>query len=123
MGSAGTNSKVLIVDDEADIRSFTRTVLERRGYEVLEADDGIPAYELITRLSGGIQVLVTDIRMPGMDGIALAEKVSAAYPKIKILYISGFASEPPKRRRPGHRFLPKPFVAGELVKCVESLTG
>ncbi|HEY1205695.1 MAG: response regulator [Bryobacteraceae bacterium] len=119
MGSVGKKTRVLVVDDEPDVRSFVRTVLVRQGYEVLEAEDGLAAYELVERLSGEIELLVTDVKMPRMDGITLGQKVSTGYPEIGVLYISAYISEAPGR---GRRFLPKPFRPDALVDCIRSLS-
>jgi CheY-like chemotaxis protein len=109
---------VLVVDDEADVRAFVRSVLVRNGYEVLEAEDGQAAYELVERLGGGIELLVTDVKMPRMDGISLGKKVSQGYPRIGVLYISGFVSEGAK---PGRPFLAKPFRADALVESLRRM--
>jgi two-component system cell cycle sensor histidine kinase/response regulator CckA len=121
MGSAGKKKTVLVVDDEPDVRSFVRTVLARHGYEVLEAEDGLAAYELVERLPGGIELLVTDVKMPRMDGITLGQKVSSGHPEIGVLYISAYISEAPTHNA-GRRFLPKPFRPDALVECVRSLS-
>ena len=111
---------MLVVDDEPDVREVVRNILLRQGYEVLEAGDGVRAYELLRRLSGGIQLLVTELQMPRMDGVALGQIVSAQYPNIEVLYMSGSVSETPAQIPP-RRFLPKPFRAEALVLCVQSL--
>ena len=112
---------VLVVDDEPAVRRLIRAILLRQGYEVLEAEDGLVAYELLERLSGGIHLLITDVEMPRMDGIALGQKVGADYPSIEVLYMSGFISDAPKRHFPSHRFLPKPFAPNVLVQWLRSL--
>jgi CheY-like chemotaxis protein len=111
---------VLVVDDEPEVRKVVRTALLRRGYEVLEAEDGVAAFELLQRLSGGVQSLITEIHLPRMDGITLGQKVGADYPKIEVLYIAGFVAEP-LTDIPSHRFLPKPFRSDALVQCIQSL--
>ena len=121
MGSVAGKKTVLVVDDEPDVRSFVRTVLLRDGYEVLEAEDGLAAYELVERLSGGIDLLVTDVKMPRMDGITLGKKVGTGYPDIGVLYISAYLSEAATQGA-GRRFLPKPFRPDALVECVRSLS-
>jgi len=120
MGPAGKKITVLVVDDEADVRTFVHSVLARHGYDVLEAEDGLAAYELVEQLSGKIELLVTDVKMPRMDGITLGEKVSTGYPDIGVLYISAYISEGPTRGA-GRRFLPKPFRPDALVECVRSM--
>lgn len=121
MRSAGKKKTVLVVDDEPDVRSFVSSVLLRNGYDVLEAEDGLAAYELVERLSGGIEVLVTDIQMPRMDGITLGQKVSAGFPDIGVLYISAFTAKAAALVA-GHRFLPKPFRPDALVECIRNLS-
>jgi len=120
MSPAAEKRPVLVVDDEPNVRSFVSTILQRQGFEVLEAEDGVEAYELLQRLSGGIQLLVTDVQMPKMDGITLGQKVSADYPSVAVLYISGFISKPPKHV-PSSHFLLKPFRPDVLVRHVRSL--
>jgi len=120
MSFAAQKNTVLVVDDEADVREFVRTVLLRQGYEVLEATDGVEAFDLVQRRSGEIQLLVTDVQMPRMDGIALGQKVSDDYPNVEVLYISGFVSKPPKHV-PSSHFLVKPFRPDVLVRHVRSL--
>jgi CheY-like chemotaxis protein len=120
MSLAEKKKTVLVVDDEPDVRAFVHSVLARQGYNVLEAEDGLAAYELLQRLSGKIELLVTDVKMPRMDGITLGEKVSAGYPGIGVLYISAFISDSPTRGA-GRRFLPKPFRPDALVACVRSM--
>jgi CheY-like chemotaxis protein len=120
MSPAVEKRPVLVVDDEPNVRSFVSTILQRQGFEVLEAEDGVEAYELLQRLSGGIQLLVTDVQMPKMDGITLGQKVSADYPSIKVLYISAFVWKPPKHV-PKLHFLPKPFLPDALVRCIRDL--
>ena len=117
---ATTAKTVLVVDDERAIRKFVRSVLLRQGYQVMEAEDGLAAYELVQRHSRDIQLLVTDIVMPGMNGIALAAKVRSEYPDVEVLYISGFVSDL-LDDIPIEHFLPKPFASADLVQCVQRL--
>ena len=112
---------VLVVDDQASIRKLVCHLLLGEGYQVLEAEDGMAAYELIQRLSGEIQVLVTDIDMPRMDGITLGNKLRADYPNIEVLYISGLLRKPPQHS-PSLHFLSKPFPPDALVRCVRDLS-
>ena len=111
---------VLVVDDDPDVRTVVRKILLRQGFKVLEAKDGLAAFELLQRLSGGVQLLVTEIQLPRMDGITLGQKVSTDYPKIEVLYMSGFVEET-IRHIPIRHFLPKPFRADALAFCVQGL--
>ena len=111
---------VLVVDDEPPVRSLMRATLQRQGFEVLEAEDGIAACELLQGRSGGIQVVVTDITMPRMDGITLGKKIHAEHPEVEILYVSAFSMDP-TQDIPISRFLRKPFPLSELVQRVRRL--
>jgi two-component system, cell cycle sensor histidine kinase and response regulator CckA len=118
--SAAAKKTVLVVDDDSVVRKLVRAVLLRQGYEVLEAEDGVEAYELLQQLSGGIHLLIADVQMPRMNGITLSQKVSAEYPAVRILCISGFVSDPPERL-PSPHFLEKPFAPAALVRYVQNL--
>lgn len=111
----------LVVDDEPAVRRLVRAILRRQGYEILEADNGLVAYELLQRISGGIQLLITDVEMPRMDGLALGQKVADEYPSVQVLYMSGFVSDAPKHQIPSHQFLQKPFSPDVLVQRLQSL--
>lgn len=108
--------KVLVVDDEPRIRNFVAAILMRYGFEVLQAEDGQAAYELLKRFP--VQVVVTDIQMPRMDGLALGEKISAEYPNVNVVYMSAYTSP---ENVPARRFLSKPFNPDALVLCVRRL--
>ncbi len=87
---------------------------------MLEAEDGQTAYELLKRLPRSVQLVVTDIQMPRMDGVTLGQKLRAEYPTAKVLYMSGYVSEPPMQV-PIRRFLSKPFAPDALVRCISRL--
>jgi len=80
---------VLLVDDDALVRNVCRLALEAEGYFILTADDGEEALVVSRRYPGTIHVLVSDIRMPNMDGIHLREKILVERPAIEVLLISG----------------------------------
>src|SRR5947207_5895555 len=84
---AGTVQTVLLADDEDLVRGFVRTVLERSGYCVLEAPGGDEALELCEQYEGPIDLLVTDVVMPRMNGRELAERVRDMRPGTKVLYV------------------------------------
>lgn len=116
---------ILIVEDEAGIRALVRKILKREGYQVLEAGSAEEALSIASGHRGTIQLLLTDVMLPGMSGRELAEKLRAAMPKLKVLYVSGFTSDEDvvaARFPPGARFLQKPFTLNALVgKVRESL--
>jgi CheY-like chemotaxis protein len=87
----GNGELVLLVEDEDGIREVARRILERRGYRVLTAADGREAIELAAGHDGPIDLLITDVIMPGMLGKEVAERVLAARPDTRVLYMSGYA--------------------------------
>jgi two-component system, cell cycle sensor histidine kinase and response regulator CckA len=101
----------LIVEDEQQVRLMLRTVLFRRGgFHTLEAHDAESALELM-RFHQEISGLITDVEMPGMNGIYLAKVVRNRFPTMPILFLSGSGLEPDELERavPGSGFLRKPF--------------
>lgn len=118
--SSGTKT-ILLVDDEEPVQEIVREMLERRGYRVLVAGDGHAALRVSSEFSGDIELLLTDIVMPGMSGLELAKCVSLERPSIKVVYMSGcleavvFAEARMSLRR---YFLQKPFMAPMLVEKV-----
>jgi CheY-like chemotaxis protein len=115
---------VLLVEDEASVRTFARYVLQRDGYTVLEAAEGAAAVELAVAHQGTIHVLVTDVVMPGTDGRRLADRIVALIPGIKVLFLSGYADAAVVRHgilSSELAFLQKPFSPPALLRKVRSL--
>lgn len=116
---------VLLVEDEAAVRSFVKMILQREGYQVLEAADGSGAVSLARKVNAAIDLLVTDIKMPGMDGIALAEALKEMRPGIPVVYMSGYSDEADTSTldRPGEGsiFIGKPFLPQVLLDAVRLL--
>ena len=115
--------KILIAEDDSSMRHFLAMALRRAGYDVEAAADGLEALGFLEK-NRGFNLLLADIVMPGMDGIELSQKASAACPGIKILYITGFAAVAMGRRNPAHedaQVLAKPFHLKDLVDQVERI--
>jgi PAS domain S-box-containing protein len=112
---------ILLVEDEEVVRNLTRTVLQRSGYRVLEASDGLEALQLSDRHTGPIHLLVTDVVMPHMNGRDLAQQVTRRRPATKVLYMSGYTG--PANELPGAdaAFIPKPFAPDALARQVRAL--
>lgn len=110
-------STVLVVDDIGQVRRLLRGILEGAGHVVHEAENGLAAYDRVQALRGDLDLLVTDIVMPEIDGMELARRVSAEYPAVAILYISGYADSLPS----DHPLLMKPFAPSALIKEAERL--
>lgn len=116
---------ILVVDDSDDFRHLLRTILRHQGYEVLFANNGERALQLCRMHKGVINLLVTDVVMPGMSGMGLAEKLLTLRPNIKVLYISAFVQETALQiqtnLRPVDRFLLKPFPPERLIAKVQEM--
>jgi PAS domain S-box-containing protein len=117
---------ILLVEDEAGIRALVRKILRREKYNILEAGSAEEAMALSSSTPGRIDLLVTDVKLPGASGRELAERIREARHDLKVLYISGYTDDDAVRSGsipPGSKFLQKPFTLGALVgKVKESLT-
>jgi PAS domain S-box-containing protein len=103
---------ILLVEDETTVRALVRGLLEERGYRVLEAESAERALELAA--SEAIDLLLTDVRMPGLTGTDLAARLTETRPELRVLFTSGFAGTAVDRVN----FLPKPFTSAELAAKV-----
>ena len=111
---------ILLVEDEDVVRDLTRRVLERQGYTVLACPDGASAVALAEAERRPIDLLLTDVVMPGMRGYEVAKHVAASRPKIRILFMSGYAEET-LGGRPAlaeHALIEKPFAVDALTRRV-----
>jgi two-component system cell cycle sensor histidine kinase/response regulator CckA len=119
---AATTGTVLVVEDEASVRRLTRRALEAAGFRVLEAEDGAIALRIAE--GAELDLVVTDIVMPGMSGVELAERIAPSHPGLPVLFVSGYADEAPESRgggAPGRELLGKPFRPRQLVERVRRL--
>ena len=91
-GRAGSVVSVLVVDDEPAVRRFACRVLEQAGYGVFEAIDGVEALELIQGQAVGLEVVVSDIVMPRMNGVELMEALFVSWPSLAVILMSGYAT-------------------------------
>jgi len=113
----GGDATILLVEDEEAVRSLVREILSRLGYRVLVASDGIEALALSREFAEPIQLLLTDVIMPGMDGRELAERMMITRPDTRILFMSGYA-EPPI---PDEVLLQKPVTPDALAQKVAAI--
>ena len=111
----------LVVDDEASVRQFITTVLRSDGFQTLEAENGVQALELLRKLDGAVDLLVSDIQMPNMDGITLACSVRAQFPAIPLILVSGYADAERNSLSSGVHFVQKPFVKATLLDAVKNV--
>jgi CheY-like chemotaxis protein len=129
--AASHGGTVLIAEDELSVREPVRRVLERFGYRVIEAADGGAALDLAESLAAehgeSIDLLLTDVVMPGMSGRELARRLRQSQPAVRVLFMSGYSSEAVATHgmlAPDAAFLQKPFSVTELVERVrETLSG
>ena len=99
------------------VRTFVSTILKRQDFETLEADGGNRAFQIVQSLSGQIDLIISDIRMPDGDGLTFAEAVKKAFPSVPIILVSG-DSMPDSR---GFVFIEKPFASTTLATAVSQL--
>lgn len=116
------SATLLLVDDEASLRHAIGEILRDSGYTVLEAADSQSALHLAREHPGAIDLLVTDVVMPGMRGPELHRNILASQPRIQVLFISGYAEDLPETQLPpGARFLQKPFSFSALLENLRQL--
>ena len=112
---------VLVVEDEATIRSNVRECLEQLGYRVYEAASGTAALEVCESLRGKVDLVLTDLVMAGMGGHELAGRLAERYPEVRVLFMSGYTEDTAARRDillKGNPFLQKPFSVADLARAV-----
>jgi len=116
---------VLVVDDEEAVRHLASRMLTFTGYQTLEASHSREAIATLEQHAGAIHLVLTDIKMPGMNGRELGRHVEQRWPGKPILYMSGFASEVfhGGLLEPGAPFLSKPFTQDDLAHKVRALLG
>jgi two-component system, cell cycle sensor histidine kinase and response regulator CckA len=117
----GGSETILVVEDEAPLRVLVRTVLERQGYRVFEAENGRQAMGVWEQHGEGIQLLLTDMVMPeGISGIELAQELQELAPALRVVFSTGYNDQTfhTAFRRRGNRFLPKPYDPVRLARTV-----
>jgi signal transduction histidine kinase len=114
---------VLLVEDEQGVRELLRRVLQGQGYQVLEAAGPEEALLLVEQSGAGIDLLLTDVTMPHMDGRELAQRVVARYPQIKVLHMTGYAHSDVQQsiENEGARFIYKPFTPHKLSERLREI--
>jgi CheY-like chemotaxis protein len=115
---------VLVVEDQDLFRDMIQSVLEQSGYRILVAPNGDEALRICAEQASSIDLVLTDVVMPKMSGPQLAEQLVALYPRIKVLFMSGYAGDAIVRHgilSPRTEFLQKPFGAASLVQKVQAV--
>jgi CheY-like chemotaxis protein len=119
-------ARILVIDDQEPIRRITRRALENEGHEVLDASDGEEGMALLDRAETPVDVVITDIFMPGMDGIQTLREIRKRFPAIKVIAMSGGDSSGLLDLREDAELLGavkslhKPFTAREIVDVVRT---
>lgn len=114
-------ARILLAEDEEALRAFVARALAHDGHEVIATTDGGEALDMLTREQGKFDLLLTDIRMPVMDGIALALSAARDHPELTILLMTGYADQ--RERAHGldaliHDVIAKPFALDDIRKAV-----
>ena len=113
--------KVLIADDENSMRQLVARAIAMDGHETVTAQDGAEALEILTREDGAFDLLLTDIQMPVMDGIALALSVARDFPDLTILLMTGYADQRERASNLNalvHDVVTKPFSVADIRTAV-----
>jgi two-component system, cell cycle sensor histidine kinase and response regulator CckA len=117
---------ILLVEDEDPVRAVNARALTARGYTVLEAASGVEAMEIIQERGAPVDLVVSDVVMPEMDGPTLLGELRKLYPDLKVIFVSGYAEEAFRKNLPEgeeFNFLPKPFSLRQLVETVKQVIG
>lgn len=120
----GGDETILVVEDEAAVRKLAVSVLASRGYTILEAGSPADGLELAARHPGRIDLLLTDVIMPGMSGREIAERLVTRLPRLKVLFMSGYVDDAIASHgvlKPGVHLLRKPFTPNALVRDVRKV--
>lgn len=123
-GTTRGRGTILLVEDEVPVRAFASRALQLRGYDVIEAGSAEEALELLADRTLSVDVFVTDVVMPGLDGPGWVQKALADRPEVPVVFVSGYAEETfgdVQSRIARSVFLPKPFSLDELVETVHRL--
>jgi CheY-like chemotaxis protein len=115
-------ARILLAEDEDSLRILVARALKQAGHDVVENSDGAAALDCLVRENGKFDLLLTDIRMPIMDGIALALTASRDYPRLTILLMTGYADQ--RERAHGlslliHDVISKPFTLAQICGAVD----
>ena len=120
MNSEAAKATILLVEDEPAVKGLFSQALNREGYTVHEARNGVEALDVVKGI-GHIDVLVTDVVMPYMKGPELARQLLAKQPDLKVIFVSGYVA--PGDLGPHEALLQKPFVRQQLIDKVKEVLG
>lgn len=112
---------ILLVEDEAFVRNVTREILRAAGYRVLDVGDSVAANRRYDEFGPEVDLVVTDMILPGETGAELAEKLRRQNPRVKILFVTGYADQIAVLKDAGEEYLLKPFCTEVLLRKVSEL--
>jgi CheY-like chemotaxis protein len=115
---------ILVVEDETQLRTLIKRTLSERGYQVLDAGNGVEAIEVAAAHSGPIHLLVTDVVMPRLSGGELAARLQEARPGLRVIFVSGYSDDAIERHgvlAPDSVFLQKPVMPEELARVTRDI--
>ena len=116
---------ILVVEDEDPVRMFASRALTNKGYNVLEAASGEAGLEILKTHDGKIDLLISDVIMPSMDGPTLVKEARKDLPDLPVIFVSGYAEDVFRKNLEAEdfQFLPKPFSLNDLAEQVKSILG
>lgn len=112
---------ILVVEDQPEVMALTAETLDLYGYQIIEASNVKRAMRVLKQMSGSIDLVLTDIVMPDIDGIQFSEQIKVLYPDLKIFFMSGYSDEVADHRElfePGKNYIQKPFTAKDLLRGI-----
>ena len=118
------NETIVVVEDDESVRELVDLMLRGHGYDVLTAPDGETAARLCAEHPGGVDLLLTDVVMPELNGRVLADRLGAMFPGLRVLFMSGYSDEAVVRHgmiRPNTAFIEKPFSEATLARKVREV--
>ncbi len=122
MASVGNPATILLVDDDEALRRFVRRILMQQGFHVIEASDGAEALEVASAYDQPVDLLLTDVIMPKVNGLALARRLLQERPAIRVLYMSGYMEKSMLlAKHPESVLLQKPFTPETLIAAVRQV--
>ncbi|HTQ59758.1 MAG TPA: ATP-binding protein [Candidatus Solibacter sp.] len=122
--AAGASQTILLVEDEESLRELGTEILRQCGYQVMQAGSPKEALALLEANSAPVDLLLTDVILPGMSGTSLAEMLVPRFPRMRVLYVSGYTDDAIGRHgvlKPGVEFLQKPYTRKALVEKIRSI--
>ncbi len=118
---SGTAKTILLVEDEKFVREVTSEVLRSAGYNVVAAKDAAEAYAGYDALGGNVDLLVTDVILPGEPGNMIAEKLAKGNADLRVLFVTGYPEQMGRDLRRGEELLAKPFSTAALLQQIKRL--